>query len=939
MHLSFLSHQAAHQIQDQTRRKNGLFGYSPFPHNYLPHLTVADKVAVGGYIPKPSSFKGDPATTSLTPRSGPCKTMLLILHILVGLSIAALSSAQFQPSEVPLLVRTPYFSSWVSRNIFDDSPKFWNGDNVTLGGFIKVDGTPYEWMGTAWKDGGLADRAGMNFSFVEVDDISVTPTRTVYSVSAGPMRLNFTFLSPVESFPFGYIYVDAISGDGGSHDVQLYCDITGEWLSDDRKDDITWENVTSDSMFFHKIQLKSDNKPATNMAHDGLLYFATQPDSNSNMTWNSGGQMARRSFFFKNSALSNTQDPNLRCINCGDPPVFAFANDLGDITSTSQPVVWAIGYVRNPVITRTGQQLKPYWTTAYSRIEDGMLAFLKDFSDAKARAETFDEKIVSEAGKVSSDYAGLVSLSTRQVFGSVEIAIDPANGPLMFMKDVGTSLRVNLVSTIFASFPAYIYINSTWARYLLEPLLQNRQLSTDTSRYAPSDLGDSYPEVPGGTYNLARTIEDSGSMLIMTWAHAKFSGSQTLLSTYYQTLREWTENLIAANAVTPSGYEDADGLSTANLTNLALKGIIGVRAMADISYTLGKGDDAAKYQTQASRWIEQWKAMARDGSDGHLLSAYNLSGSWGMIYNLFADKWLGMNLVDPEIYEAQDVSYGRQLQSSGNEFGIPFDYSSYCGLSGGLDWTMFTAATTNSSVRGKLLQSVYDKASDIDQRVAFASTYDTRTRNATGRANPALGAAFAILAMDMSGALGGLPSNSVAGSSGIKSVASTIAGGIVGGIVGVACIALGLLFWRRQKKTYLARDFQQTGGIMDKFFGRGRANDQPEDGHPSVSPYTHWSIATPSVNTQNSHPQDAHQTGTSGSRKKDLASSSRSPFSTEITSLGDTVTSPPAPSSTRPSSRSAGSDMSALRNEVERLRQNMAEIRSRTNYEPPPSYN
>jgi hypothetical protein len=53
-------------------------------------------------------------------------------------------------------------------------------------------------MGTAWKDGGLASRAGTIFSFVEVNDISITPTRTVYSVSAGPMRLNFTFLSPIE---------------------------------------------------------------------------------------------------------------------------------------------------------------------------------------------------------------------------------------------------------------------------------------------------------------------------------------------------------------------------------------------------------------------------------------------------------------------------------------------------------------------------------------------------------------------------------------------------------------------------------------------------------------------------------------------------------------------------------------------------------------------
>jgi len=39
----------------------------------------------------------------------------------------------------------------------------------------------------------------------------------------------------------------------------------------------------------------------------------------------------------------------------------------------------------------------------------------------------------------------------------------------------------------------------------------------------------------------------------------------------------------------------ADGQQAANVTNLALKGIIGIRAMADMSNALGKSEDAKRY--------------------------------------------------------------------------------------------------------------------------------------------------------------------------------------------------------------------------------------------------------------------------------------------------------------------------------------------------------
>ncbi len=57
--------------------------------------------------------------------------------------------------------------------------------------------------------------------------------------------------------------------------------------------------------------------------------------------------------------------------------VFALALDLGNITSTSEPVVWSLGVIRNPVVsytTGTGQSETrvPYYLAQYSNIPDAV---------------------------------------------------------------------------------------------------------------------------------------------------------------------------------------------------------------------------------------------------------------------------------------------------------------------------------------------------------------------------------------------------------------------------------------------------------------------------------------------------------------------------------------------------------------------------------------
>ena len=79
-----------------------------------------------------------------------------------------------------------------------------------------------------------------------------------------------------------------------------------------------------------------------------------------------------RNLFAAKGALDNSQDTNFRVIT-QNYPVFAFAYDLGSITATSGPKVFAAGFVRDPAIkytdlSGTSSQRSLYYNTKYSDI-------------------------------------------------------------------------------------------------------------------------------------------------------------------------------------------------------------------------------------------------------------------------------------------------------------------------------------------------------------------------------------------------------------------------------------------------------------------------------------------------------------------------------------------------------------------------------------------
>ncbi|KAJ3763359.1 hypothetical protein EV360DRAFT_33746 [Lentinula raphanica] len=682
--------------------------------------------------------------------------------LLVASYLLLVQCQSIQPPAIPLTVRSPYFQSYLSHTSTTSAtnqwPSFWT-TNHTLGwsGLLRVDGALYEWMGAAVEQPGLTINNNATAKPVTLSDYRVTPTRTILVLQAGAMNINITFLSPIEpsnlalqSFPFTYIYFDASSTDGKSHSLQIYQDFSGEWTSSSTTNLLHWNTTTSNSITYHEAQRSPFQAltEANDMAEDATLYHVA--NSESGLTYQTGEDTVLRSQFLNNGSLSNSQNLTFREIG-DDWPVFAFSKDFGTISSTSSSLVWGLGLVRNGDIiytTASGNQTRvPYFLTKFADVPTALAYLMNDSANALPRSKKLDQQIVQDAKAISANYADLVSLASRQVMASIEFTVgtDASGKPnasdvLFFMKDVGNSQRTNPVEAMYASFPAILYLNPSWAGYLLEPLMQLEQSGAYSQSFAAGDLGNTFPAALGNTNPTVFTaMESSSDMITMVWAHATFSGDGTLISQYYNTLKKWADTLVSENPLMPNGF--------ANITNLAIKGILAIRTMAEISKTLGYSDDFDSYSSQASSLVSQWQNIAV--SSNHLTSTYGSSDSWAMIYNLYPDKLFGFNLVDDSIYKEQTSWYANEASSG--EF-TQYKNTLFClffSTSFRVDWTLFTAGTvTDTSTRDSLVSMVHSSAANLKNFAPFPTTYNVSDGSIQGGpASPAQGAMFSLLAL------------------------------------------------------------------------------------------------------------------------------------------------------------------------------------------------
>ncbi|KAJ6452366.1 DUF1793-domain-containing protein [Mycena vulgaris] len=670
------------------------------------------------------------------------------------------TATPFNPSSIPLAVRTPYLSAWLPQGtgaaLNDAWATFWTGSIVGWAGFVKVDGISYVFLG--------APSVPATFSRATQKSSRFTSTQSIFVLSAGPVDLTVTFLSPVEpndlvkqSIPFAYMAVSAASTDGRSHSVQVYSDISAEWVSGDNGLTVNWNSTTTGSVLTHQVQLASPVVFTEINDHTqyGSAFYSTS--NTVGATYQTGADVTVRAQFINNGKLANTLDTNFRAIS-NNWPVFGLAHDLGTISPATAPVVFSVGHIRDPAISYivaggATQSRSLYFLSQFTTSASVISAFLSDFSAALSRAQAFDTKVQTDASKISADYAAIVALSIRQAFAATELTLSKTSTGafntsdiILFMKEISSDGNVNTVDVIFPAWPIFLYTNPALGKFLLEGLFRYQASGQYPNKWSVHDLGSSYPKALGHNDGAdeAMPVEESGNMIIMALSYAQKTGDLSHLTTYSALLDQWTQflisdSLIPANQISTDDFAGA----LANQTNLAIKGIVGIGAMSKIAGLIGNTAQSANYSSIAASYVTQWQELSASTTGAHLTLSYGNSNSWGLSYNLFSDKLLKLNLFPASVYAEQTAWY----QTHANAFGVPLDTRHTYTKT---DWEIYTAGiATTTAVRDIFISAVKNWVSDGQNNGPFGDLYDTVSGAlAVGfRARPVVGGHLALLVL------------------------------------------------------------------------------------------------------------------------------------------------------------------------------------------------
>ena len=117
----------------------------------------------------------------------------------------------------------------------------------------------------------------------------------------------------------------------------------------------------------------------------------------------------------------------------------------------------------------------------------------------------------------------------------------------------------------------------------------------------------------------------------------------------------------------------------------------------------------------------------------------------GLLYNLYADKLLGLDFVDQSIYDMQSTFY----PTVALEYGVPLD-SRHTWAKG--DWEMFCAAIASTETRDMFISKLATWIGQTNTNRPMTDLYDAAAGTfpvggPSFMARPVMGGTFALLAL------------------------------------------------------------------------------------------------------------------------------------------------------------------------------------------------
>lgn len=415
-------------------------------------------------------------------------------------------------------------------------------------------------------------------------------------------------------------------------------------------------DVTDEHVAYHSFQrqtqlLFSENRQ---QAEWGTWYWAVEDAED--LTHQSGSSNEVRQAFTKNGKLSNEKDSDFRAIS-QDWPVFGFAVDFGTVQSETVDRLFTIGLDQREAIQYSGgdgdRAVPSLWTNYFDDGSDALDFFYHDFDESNRLATEFDDRVAQDSLSAGGqDYLTITSLSARQAFGATQLC-GSIEEPYLFMKEISSNGNMNTVDVIFPAHPIFLYTNPELLALLLKPLYEIQESGRYPNAYAMHDIGTHYPNATGHPEgnDEAMPLEECGNMVIMSLAYALRSGNTSYLDDHYTKLTQWT-NYLVEDALYPANQISTDDFAgalayvpflsvwsymlkmTRNQTNLALKGIIGIEAMATISDLTDQKEDSVNRSDIAHDYIDRWQQLgiAHNAEPPHTTLSYGDNSSHGKLW-------------------------------------------------------------------------------------------------------------------------------------------------------------------------------------------------------------------------------------------------------------------------------------------------------------------
>lgn len=230
------------------------------------------------------------------------------------------------------------------------------------------------------------------------------------------------------------------------------------------------------------------------MALWGTVVYAAETSSNYSVSFGSGSAALLSSEFQSNGSLDNQSS----CLASG---LHGFAYQLGAI-SQATTVRFAAGVVREDAVNYLGSAETHYYRSVYPNISSAVEFFFEDYDDAASEASTLDSSIESTATSIAGqNYSDILALSTRQVFGGIDLTI-PADtlstsDVKAFIKEISSDGNVNTVDIIYPLFPFFYVFAPEYIKLLLDPVLQYTATGAWPHPWAIHDIGSDYPNATG----------------------------------------------------------------------------------------------------------------------------------------------------------------------------------------------------------------------------------------------------------------------------------------------------------------------------------------------------------------------------------------------------------------------------------------------------------